>query len=179
MRWVNSFHQPEVVEQQVIQNDRSCADHDDIQQVPHSVHISTCNKLACLRLRNYVWNIHMFSPDRTFLDCFFFNLQGPIAAQMIQKAIKEGSWVVLQNCHLATSWMPTLEKICEEVSMHSNISVVCWDDVSSTCSDRTFLILENISGRFGFARPLLGVLRCMNCSTMLWEKNVDNHFENG
>ncbi|EFJ29004.1 inner arm dynein 3-2 [Selaginella moellendorffii] len=42
--------------------------------------------------------------------------QGPKAATMITDAMATaGSWVLLQNCHLAPSWMPELERICENV----------------------------------------------------------------
>eukprot|EP00756_Hemistasia_phaeocysticola_P022945 Hpha_TRINITY_DN15865_c4_g10::TRINITY_DN15865_c4_g10_i1::g.188383::m.188383/K10408/DNAH; dynein heavy chain, axonemal len=42
--------------------------------------------------------------------------QGNKAAAMIEKARQDGEWVYLQNCHVYTSWMPTLDKILEDLT---------------------------------------------------------------
>merc|ERR1712054_374572 len=42
--------------------------------------------------------------------------QGPIAERMIAKGREQGTWVVLQNCHLAPSFMGRMEAIAEDLS---------------------------------------------------------------
>ena len=41
--------------------------------------------------------------------------QGVIALRMIEDAQKNGWWVVLQNCHLAVSFLKDIERTCSEV----------------------------------------------------------------
>jgi dynein heavy chain len=59
-----------------------------------------------------------FAQDRGFQEKLFpISLgqgQGPKAAALVKQACADGSWVMLQNCHLARSWMPSLEKIVLE-----------------------------------------------------------------
>ncbi|KXZ54227.1 hypothetical protein GPECTOR_5g319 [Gonium pectorale] len=42
--------------------------------------------------------------------------QGPKAERLLEAGMERGIWVCLQNCHLAVSWMPTLERIVESIS---------------------------------------------------------------
>ncbi|VDO09331.1 unnamed protein product [Rodentolepis nana] len=41
--------------------------------------------------------------------------QGPRAEEMMRTAMERGMWVFFQNCHLAPSWMPSLERLVEQI----------------------------------------------------------------
>eukprot|EP00210_Caulerpa_lentillifera_P003766 g3598.t1 len=45
--------------------------------------------------------------------------QGPIAEMIIRQATTTGHWVYLQNCHVATSWLPKLTQLIEELLINS------------------------------------------------------------
>lgn len=46
--------------------------------------------------------------------------QGPVAQRWLEEGMKEGFWVVLQNCHLAKSFLPQLEMFCEQQLVPEN-----------------------------------------------------------
>lgn len=39
--------------------------------------------------------------------------QGPRAEALLEDAVQRGLWVLLQNCHLSPSWMPSLDRIID------------------------------------------------------------------
>ncbi|XP_070178052.1 dynein axonemal heavy chain 6-like [Littorina saxatilis] len=41
--------------------------------------------------------------------------QGPVAEKMIHASVKNGDWIFLQNCHLARSWMLSMENTVKDM----------------------------------------------------------------
>jgi len=48
--------------------------------------------------------------------------QGPIAERLMAEGTAKGHWVCLQNCHLAVSWLPTLDRLLEQLREADGIS---------------------------------------------------------
>ena len=63
--------------------------------------------------------------------------QLPKATQMIEDAVRNGNWVLLQNCHLAPSFMPELDLVLESMIQRKNI-----------CTDFRLFLTSKVSQSF-------------------------------
>merc|ERR1711871_923319 len=75
----------------------------------------------------YIGQEYVEPPPLNYQDCFndstvlsplIFILSAgadPMAEAMMKGGQERGRWVLLQNCHLATSWMPSLESLVEKL----------------------------------------------------------------
>lgn len=48
--------------------------------------------------------------------------QGAIAEKMLAEAVTQGSWIIFENCHLATDWMVKLESLYTKLIKSKEIS---------------------------------------------------------
>ncbi|KAJ3281611.1 Dynein heavy chain 6, axonemal [Borealophlyctis nickersoniae] len=69
--------------------------------------VSALMKFAASKDINMQDRLHMISLGQG---------QGPIAEELVRRAVANGDWVFLQNCHLAASWMNRLETLVKEFS---------------------------------------------------------------
>jgi dynein heavy chain len=71
--------------------------------------------------------------------------QGPIAEIMVARAVKNGTWVFLQNCHLCKSWMNAMEVMIKgfalpEAQVHDDFRLYL---SSAPCSFFPIGVLQN------------------------------------
>lgn len=63
--------------------------------------------------------VKKFASDRNHILTFVSlgKGQGEQARKAILESLSAGTWVILQNCHLALSWLPQLEALIEQIQV--------------------------------------------------------------
>ncbi|XP_024883298.1 dynein heavy chain 7, axonemal-like [Temnothorax curvispinosus] len=75
------------------------------------------------------------------------------AEMLVERARREGGWIFLQNCHHAASWIPRLERICENLNLSgTSLDFRLWLSSYST-PDLPIGILQN-SVKIAYDEPL-------------------------
>ncbi|KAJ1514588.1 Dynein heavy chain 1, axonemal [Coelomomyces lativittatus] len=65
-------------------------------------------------------NLYKFAEEmkftKKFLSVSLGQGQGPRAEALLRDGMEKGLWILLQNCHLAPSWMPTLDRFVDSIT---------------------------------------------------------------
>ena len=64
--------------------------------------------------------------NKRFMNISMGQGQEAPAEAVIKRFAKEGGWIMLQNCHLMTSWVPQLERLLEVVSENAHEDFRCF-----------------------------------------------------
>ena len=64
--------------------------------------------------------------NKRFVNISMGQGQEAPAEAIVKKFAKQGGWVMLQNCHLMSSWVPTLERLLEVVSQNAHKDFRCF-----------------------------------------------------
>ncbi|KAF5300254.1 hypothetical protein FQR65_LT09209 [Abscondita terminalis] len=86
---------------------------------------------------------YIIPPTFDIVKSFEQQGQGIIAQALVEQGQEEGSWVCLQNCHFAVSWMVSLEKLCESLDIeNTHTSFRLWL-TSCPCEQFPVGVLQN------------------------------------
>ena len=96
--------------------------------------------------------------------------QAPLATRLIEDGLREGNWVFLANCHLMTSWLPTLDKLIESFeSRHPHENFRLWLSSSPTPQFPIAILQRGIKVRpDGELRACVPVHPAACCSWLRW-----------
>lgn len=64
--------------------------------------------------------------NKSFMNISMGQGQEPVAESVVTRFAKEGGWVMLQNCHLMSTWVPKLERLLEVVSEDAHENFRCF-----------------------------------------------------
>lgn len=115
-----------------------------------------------------------FADDQGFGTNRLFSLslgqgQEVIAEHLIDEGVKNGTWVVLQNCHLAKSFMPMLERVCRwtvRIDRFNNTITIIMDE------REWFLFSFSIISRSAKLSPEKPCIRTFVCGWPVTPSNI-------
>ena len=99
--------------------------------------------------------------------------QGPIADRLIKTAYSGGGWILLQHCHLCPTWMPCLQKICNDLDQKTaNPTFRLWLSSQMSASFPIPILKSGIKMIYSPPSGLQSTLKRIISSEVFWDEKT-------